>query len=218
MTEILIIRHGQTPWNVKRWVQGWTDIELNEHGQAQAAELAAFLASNQEDSALAIDALYSSDLKRAVQTAEQLGQALKMDVALHSGVRERRYGMLEGLPFDELKTRAPREAKIWHDRDPDAVIEGAETLREFQTRIVHALNELARKHPSERLAVVTHGGAMDIIWRQASGVALENPQRAILLNASINRIQIDPNTSEWSLIEWGNIDHLKTSSHNDIRA
>lgn len=216
MTEILIIRHGQTPWNVKRWVQGWTNTDLNDTGRAQAQELAHYLGRLQQDPHQALDGLYSSDLNRAMETARIIDEQLKLGVQELPGVRERRYGVLEGVAFDRLFEDAPREAEIWHSRDPDGVIEGAETLRAFQQRIVTALNALAQEHPDQRVAVVTHGGAMDIIWRESAGIDLEDPQRAVLLNASINRIRIGP--KGWELLDWGNINHLEKSSDDDVTA
>lgn len=214
MTEFLIIRHGETPWNVVRRVQGWRDIELNDNGRSQAAALGAHLARQQAEGEKVIHALYSSDLLRARETATILDQALGLGLKLIDGVRERRYGILEGLPFDKLHEHQPEAAKVWAERDPDGVIEGAETLRQFQQRVVSAINALAREHEGQRVAVVTHGGAMDIIWRQASGIALQDRQKAKLLNASLNRIGV--HNDQWRLIDWGNVSHLVEQSGNDV--
>ena len=214
MTEILIIRHGETPWNVERRVQGWHDVALNDNGRAQATALGRHLAHLQQKQEHVLDALYSSDLTRARETAVLLDEALGIGMALVQGVRERRYGVLEGLPFDRLHDHSPDAAKIWASRDPDGMIEGAETLREFQDRVVTSLNDLARKHINQRIAVVTHGGAMDIIWRQASGISLQDPQRAKLLNASINRISIE--NDQWQVIQWGDVGHLSQQSGHDV--
>lgn len=214
MTEILIIRHGETPWNVERRVQGWHDVALNDNGRAQAKALGRHLALLQQKQEHTLDALYSSDLTRARETAAVLDEALGIGMSLVQGVRERRYGVLEGLPFDRLHEHNPDAARIWAARDPDGAIEGAETLREFQDRVVSAINELASKHINQRIAVVTHGGAMDIIWRQASGISLQDPQRARLLNASINRIGIDDNG--WRMIQWGDVGHLSQQSGHDV--
>lgn len=214
MTDILIIRHGETPWNVERRVQGWHDVALNDNGQRQAQTLATFLAQRHQDGTEPLHALYSSDLTRAQETASIVDQALKLGLQTVAGVRERRYGVLEGLLFTKLHEQNPAAAKVWAAREPDGIIEGAETLNQFRTRVVQALNELAAKHPNQRIAVVTHGGAMDIIWRQAASVALQDPQRAKLLNASINRIAI--NDGQWSLIDWGNTEHLSGLSEHDV--
>jgi probable phosphoglycerate mutase len=218
MTEFLIVRHGQTPWNTERRIQGWRDIELNRTGITQARRLAAHL-GQPEHPLRPLHALYSSDLLRARQTAQALAQTLQMPLNLLEGVRERNYGILEGVPFDEMGQRLPEVAQIWHSRDPDGVIPEGETLREFTTRVTDALQSLAAQHSGQRVIVVTHGGAMDIIWRLATRTPIEIPRKALLLNASINRITIKAagDGFEWSLLEWGNVDHLE-GSDSDVTA
>jgi len=214
MTEILVIRHGETPWNVQRRVQGWHDVALNDNGRQQAQALGRHLARLHRAGEQELHALYSSDLTRAKETALLLDESLGLGLTLVEGVRERRYGILEGHPFDRLHEHQPEAAKVWAARDPDGLIEGAETLRQFQQRVVSAINDLALRHQGGRIAVVTHGGAMDIIWRQASGLDLQDPQRAKLLNASINRIRVGQ--GQWSLVHWGDVGHLDEQSDNDV--
>lgn len=224
-TEILIVRHGQTSWNVDRRIQGWRDIELNENGHSQAKALASFLALQHQQPEQRIDAVYSSDLLRARQTAQAVVQSLTLPLRLMEGIRERNYGVLEGVPFDRMHEHDPETAKIWAERDPDGVIPNGETLRQFHQRVTHSLQTVASDHPGQRVVVVTHGGAMDIIWRQATGTDLQAPRKALLLNASINRIGITakppestspvPDTFHWSLVDWGNVDHL-AQTDNDV--
>lgn len=215
-TEFLIVRHGETPWNVERRIQGWRDIELNDNGKQQADQLAKHLI-RPDSPHQPIDAIYSSDLLRAKQTAESLASALSLSLTTLDGVRERNYGILEGIPFDAMHEHHPEVAKIWASRELDGIIPQGETLRQFQARVLSSIENIARKHPSERVIVVSHGGAMDIIWRQASGTDMQAARKAPLLNASVNRICLThhADTLEWSLIEWGNVDHLQ-SSGNDV--
>lgn len=215
-TEFLIIRHGETPWNVDRRIQGWRDIELNLNGQQQAHSLGQHL-SKPDTPHSPIHALYSSDLLRAKQTAQALATALGLSLTTVNGVRERNYGVLEGLEFDRMHDHYPEVAKVWASRELDGVIPEGETLRQFQTRVVSTIENLARSHPSQRIIVVTHGGAMDIIWRQATATDIQASRKAPLLNASVNRIQLSPVRQgfDWSLLEWGNTDHLQ-STGNDV--
>lgn len=228
-TEILIVRHGQTPWNVERRIQGWRDIELNDNGHSQAQALARHLAKQHTQAKQPIHAIYSSDLLRAQQTAQAVAKALTLPLSLIEGVRERNYGVLEGVPFDRMHEHDHAVAKIWAERDPDGVIPNGETLRQFQQRVTDCLQKVASQHLGQRVVVVTHGGAMDIIWRQATGTDLQAPRKAVLLNASINRIGLTPSQSggvvmdtnthtqpfRWSLVDWGNVEHL-TQTDNDI--
>ncbi|MFY9346344.1 MAG: histidine phosphatase family protein, partial [Orrella sp.] len=207
----------QTPWNVERRIQGWRDIELNDNGRAQADALAIHLSNQHTSQRQTIDAVYSSDLLRAQQTAQAVAHALALPLTLIEGVRERNYGVLEGIEFDRMQEHAPEVAKVWAERHPDGVIPDGETLRQFHQRVTESLHKVAAQHPGERVVVVTHGGAMDIIWRQAMGIDLQAPRKALLLNASVNRISLTPAppTFLWSLVQWGNVDHL-TNSDNDL--
>src|SRR5690606_13700553 len=99
-------------------------------------------------------------------------------------------------------------------RDPDGIIEGAETLRQFRERVVNTINELANQHPEQKVLIVTHGGVLDIVWREANGIALQDPQKAKLLNASINRVCVED--GQWSLIKWADTGHLESQSDNDV--
>ena len=216
MTEFLVIRHGQTPWNVERRIQGWRDIELNDTGHQQALRLAQHL-SHSKSPHVPVHAIYSSDLLRAKQTAQAVAQALGLPLALIEGIRERNYGILEGVVFNQMQDHHPELARVWQSRDPDGIIPQGETLRTFHARVTEALQRLASEHQNQRVVVVTHGGAMDMIWRAATATPIEDPRKAPLLNASINRIAIRASGSqfEWSLLEWGNVDHLQDSD-NDV--
>ena len=216
-TEFLIVRHGQTSWNVERRIQGWRDIELNDNGHEQAQRLAEFLAHPQNPHS-PLDAIYSSDLARARATAQAVSDRLNLPLTLVDGVRERNYGILEGVPFDQMAQHHPAVAKVWQSRDPDGVIPEGETLREFHARVTGALETLASRHPKQRVLLVTHGGAMDIIWRAATGEPIETPRKVVMLNASINRIHIkaDGNRCQWSLLDWGDVSHLQVSDDDVV--
>lgn len=217
-TEFLIVRHGETPWNVDRRIQGWRDIELNDNGRGQARRLAERL-SHPDNPHAPLHAVYSSDLSRARSTAQAVAERLSLPLGLIEGIRERNYGVLEGVPFDQMQEHHPEVAKVWQARDPDGIIPDGETLREFHARVTQALETLAVKHHQQRVLVVTHGGAMDILWRVATGEPIETPRKVVMLNASINRIRIKANDDgfEWSLLDWGDVRHLQ-DSENDVVA
>jgi probable phosphoglycerate mutase len=218
-TELLIVRHGETPWNTEKRIQGWRDIALNATGQQQAQQLAEHLHRHHNDGQQIIHGIYSSDLARAKETAAAVAQRLNLPMTLDSGIRERNYGVLEGVLFHKMHEQHPEIADIWASREPDGIIPGAETLRAFHARVGQAIALIATKHVGERIVIVTHGGAMDILWRIATGSDIRAPRNAPLLNASVNRIQATHAhpSIEWSLLEWGNVAHLKQSGH-DITA
>lgn len=207
MTEIWFIRHGETDWNRERRLQGWQDIPLNAAGVEQAARLAERLRADAARTPFA--ALYSSDLLRARATAQPLSEALGLALRTEPGIRERRFGVLEGLPFERLDELAPQAAASWRSRDPLRPLEGGETLGSFHERIVAAVDGMARRHRGERILAVTHGGALDLIWRQANGTALDAPRSTVLHNVGINRVRVAE--SGWEILDWGDVAHMQTA-------
>jgi probable phosphoglycerate mutase len=213
MTEIWLVRHGETPWNAERRVQGWEDIGLNETGVEQARALGRHI-KNLTQSGQGLDAVYTSDLKRAHATAQTVASEVGLPLHIHKGVRERHFGVLQGLVYDEMDAHAPEAAAIWRARDPNAELPGGESLGFFYARVVEAINEIAARHVDQRVMVVSHGGAMDIVWRHANQVSLQAPRQAPLLNASLNRLNVSP--QGWSVIRWGDVDHLANGTQNDV--
>jgi len=212
MTEIWFIRHGETDWNLARRLQGWQDTPLNPQGITQAARVAARLREEAEDAPFA--AVYSSDLQRAHHTAVPAAEALGLRVRPEPGLRERGFGVLEGLNMDELDTLAPQAAAAWKSRDPLRALEGGETLGQFRARVVAAAEDIALRHPGERVLAFTHGGVLDVVWREASGLPLNAPRDALLLNASINRVGLDG--GRWHMLAWGDVAHMAERARDDI--
>jgi probable phosphoglycerate mutase len=164
-TRIMAIRHGETAWNVDTRIQGHIDIPLNEHGQVQAERLAETLASQDT-----LHAIYTSDLQRAHQTALTVGKRLGLTPVTHQGLRERGFGAFEGKTFKEIEADLPEDAMRWRKRDPHwEPPQGGESLIVLDQRIRTTLNTLAAKHPGEHIAVFSHGGVMDILYRIATG-------------------------------------------------
>lgn len=199
-TRILAIRHGQTAWNADSRIQGHTDIALDPVGEWQAQRLA--LALGDEE----LDVLYSSDLARARQTAAPLAARKKLQVRVDSGLRERGFGEFEGLSFKQIEQRWPEQAAAWRQRDPDFGARGGEVLRDFRERVVAAVTRLAMAHRGQSIALVTHGGVLDLLYREATRVALDAPRTWQLANASINRLL--HSGEGMVLVGWADVGHL----------
>ena len=212
MSEFWFIRHGETDWNLARRLQGWQDIPLNDTGVAQAARLAQRLRDDAADTPFA--ALYSSDLRRARATAQAVAAAVGLPVHIEHGIRERNFGVLEGLQYDTLDETAPEAAAAWRSRDPDRLLKGGETLGGFNSRVLYTIEELARRHASHRILVVTHGGVLDLIWRRANGIALSEPRHTKMLNAAINRVQVDD--QDWRVLDWSDDRHIAEPARDDV--
>lgn len=184
-TQILFIRHGETAWNRIKRIQGHIDIPLADSGLAQAQRLAVRLARETRDGAR-VDAIYSSDLMRAQQTAQPAADALGLPLVLRAGLRERAYGIFQGHDSTEIEARFPDAYAAWQTRDPGFEPEGGESQRAFYHRVLHALEPIVAAHPGGRIACVAHGGVLDCVYRFANGLDLAAPRNYQLLNTSIN--------------------------------
>ena len=150
-TTILVARHGETDWNVERRVQGHTDRPLNERGLVQAGALAESLEGER------LDAVYSSDLSRAYETARLVAEPRGLEVTTLPDLREKHFGTWEGLTDDEVLKRFPYAASGgWGD---------AETTEELTERVRGALTEIASRHAGGHVLVVTHGGPLRVALR-----------------------------------------------------
>ena len=201
-TRIVAIRHGETAWNASTRIQGHTDIPLNDHGQRQAQLLAQALAQ-----ADPIDAIYSSDLKRALATAQALSQQTGAHLVTHVGLRERAFGDFEGRSFAQIEQEMPEQAQLWRTRVPDWTPPGGgESLLAMQQRVMTTVNALAEQHPGQQIAVVAHGGVLDVLYRAATQQSLQAPRTWALGNAAINRLLWTPQSL--TLVGWGDDAHL----------
>ena len=202
-TRIVAIRHGETAWNASTRIQGHTDIPLNDHGHRQAQLLAQALAEAEP-----IDAIYSSDLQRAHATALAVAQATGALLRTHVGLRERAFGEFEGRSFDHIETELPQAAQLWRTRVPDwSPPGGGESLLVLQQRVLTTLDELAQQHLGQHIALVAHGGVLDILYRAATQQSLQAPRSWHLGNATINRLLWTPQSL--TLVGWGDDAHLQ---------
>jgi probable phosphoglycerate mutase len=209
-TRIIAIRHGETAWNVDARIQGQLDIPLNDTGHWQAQRLAQTLAARE-----AIDVIYASDLLRAWQTASAIRQTTGAPLIPHVGLRERKFGVFQGRTFTEVEVTAPDAALRWRKRDPHWAPEGGESLTEVQMRVEAALHSLAAAHPGQLIALVAHGGVMDLLYRLATGQDLQAPRTWQLENTAVNRLLWTPDSL--TLVGWADTSHLSDPAHGSPR-
>ena len=203
-TRLIVLRHGETTWNKDTRIQGHTDIDLNDTGRWQAKQLGQALADDP------LDAVYSSDLRRAFDTAQAVASAQRLEAVTHTGLRERCFGVLEGLTWAEIETQHPDQAVAWRTRVPDWTPAGGESLVVLRQRVLAVLNDLAQRHVGEQIALVAHGGVLDVIYRAATGLALQSPRSWLLKNAAINRLLWTPESL--TLVGWGDVAHLESNA------
>ncbi len=207
-TRIIAIRHGETAWNVDARIQGHLDIPLNDTGLWQAQRAGAALADEQ------FDAIYSSDLQRALTTAQAVSATTGCAVQPDAGLRERCFGSFEGRTFKEIEAELPEQALRWRKRDPDFVPDGGgESLAMLRSRIQHTVDRLASQHMGGQIALVAHGGVMDMLYRLATRQDLQAPRTWELHNAAINRLLWTP--EGLTLVGWGDVAHLQGQGVRD---
>lgn len=208
-TRVLLVRHGETDWNLDARIQGHTDIPLNPTGRWQAERVAQ--AVDGDD----LQAIYSSDLLRAAQTAQAIARVAGLPVKFDRGLRERAFGAFEGRRFVDIEKSHPEEALRWKQRDP--VFEppgGGESLRQFVARVVDTADHLCRRHPGQHIALVAHGGVLDGLYRAATRIDLQAPRSWLLGNASINRLL---HTDQgFVLLMWGDTAHLDAPLRDEL--
>jgi 2,3-bisphosphoglycerate-dependent phosphoglycerate mutase len=207
-TRIIAIRHGETAWNVDTRIQGSLDIALNERGRQQALHVAEALRHEP------IAAIYSSDLWRAHDTAVAIGNATGLKPIPTEGLRERLFGIFEGKTFAEIEELWPDLAAKWRRREPDFCPEGGESLLTFRDRITHCVSRLAAQHAGQQIIVVGHGGVNDVLYRAATGLAVDAPRTWSLGNAEINRLLWTP--QGFSLVGWADTAHLDGKALDEI--
>ena len=209
-TRLFALRHGQTEWNAGQRIQGQLDVPLNAAGRWQAERLAQALADEP------LHALYSSDLQRALQTAQALTAAAGHRVQTDAGLRERGFGRFEGHTWAEIEQRWPEEALRWRRREPDFEPGGGESLAGFYERSVAAVQRLLARHPGQTIAIVAHGGVLDCLYRAAFGLSLQAPRTWQLGNAAINRLLWTP--ERLTVVGWNDTGHLEDGPADAIDA
>lgn len=200
MTQLILIRHGETLWNTERRMQGHLDSPLTGRGLWQAQRLGERLKS------LAFASLYSSDLPRAWRTAECIAAETGHDIVADTRLRERHFGIFEGMTRADMEQRDAAVHARFMTRDPDYAVPGGESPVEFMARVRAALEDIAARHAGATIAVVTHGLVLDCAYRIASGLPLREPRPVPLVNASLNWFACDH--GRWSAGRWGDADHL----------
>ena len=205
--QVIIVRHGQTQWNIKGIRQGHLDSGLTEKGIAQAKALGQRLARER------FTALYSSDLGRALQTAEIITAVTGHEIVTDGRLRERHLGIFQGLNGEEIKERFPVEYRLHRGLGPNYVIPGGESTVQQVERNVAYLNELGEKHARETIVVVTHGGVVSGLFRYTLSIPFDAPRRFEFVNAGLNVFAYEE--GHWILQTWGDVSHLAPGAASD---
>jgi alpha-ribazole phosphatase len=167
MTELILIRHGQTDWNLQGRYQGQSDVPLNDKGREQARQLVAKLQH------IEIDAIYSSDLVRARQTAQILAEAIDAPLVLDPRLREIHQGLWEGMLFQNIQQEYSRAFERRKSDPLQVAPPEGETVGQLRHRVLSALKDILEAHPNGRVAIVAHGLSLALILVELNGIPIQ---------------------------------------------
>lgn len=183
MTKVILVRHGQTLWNLEMKYQGHCDVALTEKGVEQAIRAAKRLAG--ED----ISAVYASDLSRALRTAECISKEHNLPVTAIPGLREINFGEWEGLTFEGINSQWTGAMSKLFTHPDEIVIPGGETFREVKKRATSALAKLVTEHPNQTIVVVSHGGTIRTLLCAVLNIHLNHMWNIKQDNTAINMLE-----------------------------
>ncbi len=185
MLELILVRHGETAGNLRLTALGTTDLPLTERGKRQAHSLGRALALQK------IDAIYTSPLVRAVDTAKAIAKSHGFLPEEMLDLCERRYGLWENTLVDELPVKFPEEHAAWQADPLDYVIPLGESLRECYDRNVRVLEMLLRRHTEGTIVLVSHAGCIRNMLAHLLGMGIASVNKFQVNTGSICRLKID---------------------------
>lgn len=199
-TELVLVRHGQTEWNVAGRIQGHGDSPLTALGVRQAEAMAQRLAGEH------IDHIVSSDLGRALHTAAILATPLGLAIERHAGLRERGFGVAEGSSYAQISDEHPQMFSREKETDPHYAPEGGESRQQHLDRVRDTLRAISNIRSGQRVLVVAHGGVLSCVYRWLHGIPAAAPHPIDIPNAGYNLLRVDGEV--WSSPVWGDVSHL----------
>ena len=185
MTEIIIIRHGETEWNKTGRFQGHSDVPLSAEGRTQAAALGKNLAVDH------VDMIYASDLTRAMETAAPLAQRFGLEVISDPQLRELNFGAWEGRNFNDVNAENPNAMKNFYTDPEQADIPESEPFPEFQRRIAGRVREIVAQERGKRIVIVSHGASIRILLADLLSMPIRSIWHLSQLNTAVNKIRFE---------------------------
>jgi probable phosphoglycerate mutase len=196
-----LLRHGETEWNAENRLCGSTDVPLSQAGRQQAKSLAEHLKS------IPFEALYSSPLKRALETAHLVAASVGLRPIADARLVELDYGQWEGKTLAEIMENDPKTFRAWDANPAQVAPPGGESGLEAQQRVVSFLDFLAARHPQGNVLVVSHKTVCRLAICHVLGMSpSEYRRRLVLNNAALSIIQTQP--YGWQLITFNDTSHL----------
>lgn len=200
-TTLILVRHGETEWNLAGRIQGHQDSALTERGLEQGRRAARRLTE------LSVSAIYASDADRARRTGEILAAPHGLEVVCRADLRERCYGALEGLTVEEARARDREAVDCWLGDRQRLAPPGGETQPELARRVVAGLGRIAADHPGETVVVATHGGPIKSTVFDILTIPIASWDRTWVSNGSITVLRVK--TDAMRLAAFNDTCHLK---------
>ncbi len=192
---IFLLRHGETDWNLQRRCQGITDVDLNDQGRRQARQIAEDLSTEK------INGIYSSALKRALQTAEILRRSHGLAVTVDSDFRELNHGAFEGLTFSDIRDSYPDFLRLWRSEPAQLMIPGGERLIDVEKRAWNGMERILKFHlPHETVVVVSHNFPILAILCRITGTPLNDYRSFRVEPCGLTHISYD-DSEGWRIIQ-----------------
>ena len=205
-TKITMVRHGETDWNIAMRLQGMQNSELTKKGIEQAKQAAEALRNKN------FDKIISSDLKRAMETAEIINKLQDVPLEKNVSIRERNFGIMEGLTREEIMDRFPETYQGYMQRKDTYPVPEGESLVDFYARVTTGMQQIVRENEGKHLLIITHGGVLDCMMRMIFDYPLSAPRRFSIYNASVNEFSV--NEGQWQLDSWGIIEFQKENTQS----
>jgi len=183
LTRLYLIRHGQSEWNILSKVQGQKDARLTDLGREQAKKIGKRLID--ED----IDIIYSSDLSRALETAEIISSIINKPVIESREIREINFGLWEGLTLEEIQDKYAEEYLIWMKSPDKLTLEGAETLESLKNRVMPFVDKIITENKNKNIAIVSHSASLKIIILNLLGIGNGFYKNISLRNVSLSIVE-----------------------------
>ncbi|MFO7952519.1 MAG: histidine phosphatase family protein [Bacillota bacterium] len=203
--EVYLVRHGETESNKEKRFQGWSESPLSPKGLHQAREAGFFLGRKE------IDAVYASDLKRAIHTARIIGASCGLKPVESPLLREINFGQWEGLTYNEIEAQWGNLIREWFDDPFCRSAPGGETLEDVRQRLYSFIGELLKHEWSsgnQRLVLVSHGGAIRVLLYYALRLNREQFWNLRIENASVSLINLEKERVE--VVYYNRVDHLES--------
>lgn len=207
ITEFTVVRHGETEANLDGILQGQLDTALNPRGIRQA-ELAARRLEEEP-----FDLAFSSDLRRAMETAERIAAPHRIPVRPMPALREWNLGDLQGKKWSELAQQYKEVMDAFKSETGDVAVPGGERRSDFYFRVGNALDTFPKEFPGKKILLVTHGGVLKAVFRHIVGPVSGNARLPLTSNASVSSFRhID---GFWQLVSWNDVSHLRTLGESE---